>query len=410
MDDEEGAPGLPGERLVMTPYYQDDWLTVHGGDNREVMRTLPDESVQCVVTSPPYWGLRDYGTPGQLGLEPTPDEYAAAMVDVFREVRRVLRRDGTLWLNLGDSYAASGRGTGGNRVETSPKQRTNTGSYFSDAARADHGVKPKDLVGIPWRVAFALQADGWFLRSDIIWAKPNPMPESVTDRPTKAHEYLFLLAKSERYLYDADAIAETSTGRTDVGRMSFRADIGSGGVWRDEDRTGDVSTRNRRSVWTIATKPYAGAHFATFPEALVEPCILAGCPEGGVVMDPFAGTGTVGVVAQRLSRRALLIDLSPDYLRQCLARNAQAPLGLEVARLAATEPDCPHHCEEGHYTGDDMVMAEIGTGWPAKWEAAIAERERLLRRLRSMIEDPMVDTPTLLDEVDRMLARVGDDR
>jgi len=330
----------------VTPVLSDDWLTLYGGDNREVLRTLPDESVQCVVTSPPYWGLRDYGVDGQLGLERTPDEYVAAMVDVFREVRRVLRRDGTLWLNLGDSYAGSWSGNsmrpdGGTQRPGGPGFQPLDERVPARGGYVPSGLKPKDLVGIPWRVAFALQADGWYLRSDIIWAKPNPMPESVTDRPTKAHEYLFLLSRSERYVYDADAIREPNTALSlerhsgprrpptksayaagDHGRRRHEGPINQNGGWTDG--------RNRRSVWTVATQPYPGAHFATFPEALVEPCILAGCPEGGVVMDAFAGTGTVGVVAQRLSRRALLIDLNPDYLRQCLERNAAMPLGLSA--------------------------------------------------------------------------------
>jgi DNA modification methylase len=560
----------------MTPILEDDWLTIYGGDNREVMRTLPDESVQCVVTSPPYWGLRDYGTaswdggdpdhahvgaevrsgpPGspkqaskrgsthvysgdcrcgairqdrQLGLEQTPEEYVAAMVDVFREVKRILRRDGTLWINIGDTYASSamdlhrvrgGRGQAwsgegdvqevlpphgeaavgvatpragqgpvagvapgalgaAERADPPAPEGTSSASDGLDgrgvpvlrrdgAAVPDAGSrperrlqgpqtveapadgegreggrtarplpdpllelqlregtgwlpspKPKDLVGIPWRLAFALQADGWYLRSDIIWAKPNPMPESVTDRPTKSHEYLFLLSKSATYHYDADAVREEPAARTleqievdrRAGLYDERGDGGIRGVnehkpegvhavrdSRFRSRTMlNPAGRNRRSVWTIATKPYPGAHFATFPEALVEPCILAGtseagacgtcgapwerilerhggqsystgkseakraqglatqfsgyadgssgptfttlgfrptCPHPGdpvpcVVLDPFAGTGTVGAVAQRLSRRALLIDLNPDYLRQCLTRNQQAPLGL----------------------------------------------------------------------------------
>jgi DNA modification methylase len=327
-----------------------NWLTVHIGDNRDILPTLPAESVHCVVTSPPYWGLRDYGAPEQLGLEPTPEEYVANLVAVFRDVRRVLRDDGTVWLNLGDSYAADGRGTGGNRVETSPKQRTNHGSYFRDAVRAvRHGLKPKDLVGVPWRVAFALQADGWYLRSDIIWSKPNPMPESVTDRPTKSHEYVFLLAKSARYYFDQEAVREASIGQNEhdltgpgykapgqtpqtgsrVRNVGGRSDgftrmPGGASEWAENGRPG----RNIRSVWSIATQPYPGAHFAVFPEALVEPCVKAGCPEGGTVLDPFAGSGTVGLVANRLSRRAVLIDLNPDYLGQIERRNLQAPLGL----------------------------------------------------------------------------------
>jgi hypothetical protein len=239
----------------MSAYYADDHLTVYQGDCRAVLAELPAESVHCVVTSPPYWGLRDYGDPGQLGLEPTPEEYVANMVAVFRPVSRVLRADGTVWLNLGDSYAVTRAGAayGWTNGQTSTRDAETMAAYKSPGLPP--GLKPKDLVGIPWRVAFALQADGWYLRSDIIWAKPNPMPESVTDRPTKAHEYLFLLTKSARYYYDADAVRETSTGRTDVGRMSFRAEIGAGGVWKDEERTGDVSARNLRTVWTKLINP-----------------------------------------------------------------------------------------------------------------------------------------------------------
>ncbi len=267
------------------------------GDCREVIKTLPAESVNCCVTSPPYWGLRDYGCEGQIGLESTPEEYVGKLVEVFREVRRVLQDDGTLWLNLGDSYASGGRDGHGKRVGY--KQQTNRGMCGeADPRRAPQpdGLKPKDLVGIPWRVAFALQADGWYLRSDIIWAKPNPMPESVTDRPTKAHEYMFLLAKSERYYYDAEAIKEPAICGTDLGLLLGRnaggddanmvawhaqsiADRQAGGV---DSKTGNPSgTRNRRSVWTVATDPYSGAHFATFPPALILPCILAGCPPAG---------------------------------------------------------------------------------------------------------------------------------
>jgi DNA modification methylase len=254
----------------------------------------------------------------QLGLEPTPEEYVAHMVEVFREVRRVLRDDGVLWLNLGDSYAAGKLGRddsgdngrfGGPRIE--PKQRS-----------APPGLKPKDLVGIPWRVAFALQADGWWLRADCIWAKPNPMPESVTDRPTKSHEYLFLLAKSERYYYDQDAVREPHSRLWDE---SNGGSIATGRMAAANGAMGDMSThpkgyplpnptgRNRRSVWTIATKPYSGAHFATFPEKLVEPCILAGCPAGGTVLDPFGGAGTTGLVAVKHGRNAILIELNPAY-------------------------------------------------------------------------------------------------
>ncbi len=264
---------------------------------------LSDACVQCCVTSPPYWGLRDYGIVGQLGLESTPDAYVAQIVAVFREVRRVLKDDGTVWLNLGDSYAAN------RSYQVVDNKHVDVGN--SKSSTVPDGLKPKDLVGIPWRVAFALQADGWYLRSDIIWHKPNPMPESVTDRPTKAHEYLFLLTKAERYYYDAEAIAEASTGQ-DAGNGFKRPERLSYDGRGDETpwTANPAGTRNRRSVWTIPTLPYAGAHFATMPEALVQPCILAGSrlagkrcdcdeviasPEGsGPIDDPSFVTGRAG--------------------------------------------------------------------------------------------------------------------
>jgi len=370
---------------VSAPYYADAHLTVYQGDAHTVLADLPAESVHCVVTSPPYWGLRDYGVPGQLGLEPTPEEYVAALVDVFREVRRVLRADGTVWLNLGDSYISGqgGRQTAAGQLRGTIRQdrptpharpeldnapsgwaeRAVTPRTYPAAGNA-YGWKPKDLAGIPWRVAFALQADGWYLRSDIIWSKPNPMPESVTDRPTKSHEYVFLLSRSPRYYFDADAVREAAeaapqrrltavseqpgaAGRIAAGghnpmsqggaptKRDKQSALGKGtysgfnGRWDASVENGTAPLgRNLRSVWTIATEPYPGAHFATFPRKLVEPCVKAGCPEGGVVLDPFAGTGTVGLVAQHLGRRAVLIDLSADYLVQCLERNRQVPLGL----------------------------------------------------------------------------------
>ena len=254
-------------------------------------------------TSPPYWGLRDYGIDNQLGLEPTPEEYVANLVAVFRDVRRVLRDDGVVWLNLGDSYSSSIKGGGGpdstSTLHGSPAEVN--GQRFA-ARRVDTGLKPKDLVGIPWRVAFALQADGWWLRSDVIWAKPNPMPESVTDRPTKSHEYVFLLSKKERYFYDADAIKEASVCTWNAARSTLAANgfknvelkklgqrrtAGADTYHRDEDRTG----RNRRTVWTVAAEPYAEAHFAVMPTQLVEPCVLAGSKRGDTVLDPFAGRG-----------------------------------------------------------------------------------------------------------------------
>lgn len=285
----------------MSVYHEDDWLAIHQGDCRQVMAEMPEKFVQTVVTSPPYWGLRDYGVGGQLGLEATPEEYLRNMVEVFRGVRRVLRNDGTLWLNLGDTYG-----------------------------------KDKQLVGIPWRVALAMQADGWYLRSDIIWAKPNPMPESITDRPTKAHEYLFLLTKSPRYYYDADAIREAWAERqNDIQRAmdkhpgyAAKHDAGYNGRVRGQPVGDPEKGRNARTVWTIATQPYPGAHFATMPEALVEPCVKAGSKTGDIVLDPFGGSGTVAQVANRLNRRAVLIDLNPEYIEQQMKRASDIPLGL----------------------------------------------------------------------------------
>lgn len=324
------------------------------GDCRTRLAELPAGSVHTCVTSPPYFGLRDYGHDGQIGLEATPDEFVAAMVAVFREVRRVLRDDGTLWLNLGDSYASAGqrgdtrsgfneryfgKGVPGKQAETVKHLPPNV---------VPEGCKPKDLIGIPWMVAFALRADGWYLRSDIIWAKPNPMPESVTDRPTKAHEYLFLLSKQPRYYYDADAIREDfaderngnpgayhRTTQASKGANNDRADLGflnNGAGW---DRGAEIGGRNKRSVWTVATQPYSGAHFATFPPKLIEPCVLAGAPEHGVVLDPFNGAGTTGLVALRHSRSYIGIELNPEYA--ALARDRirdDAPLLNTLAEAA----------------------------------------------------------------------------
>lgn len=392
------------------------------GDALQVLRTLPDQSVQMCCTSPPYFGLRDYGVAGQLGLEKTPQLYVDAMVGVFSEVKRVLRDDGTLWLNIGDSYAGSwgaqsrpngsdikstlegGSMLSARQIEAHPRG-TQTGSLKNTP-----GCKPKDLIGIPWMLAFALRADGWYLRSDIIWHKPNPMPESVTDRPTKAHEYLFLLSKSERYYYDADAIAEESlnAGKTVRTNGNDGMDQGyDGHRTRDAFRRGVVvgATRNRRSVWTIPSSPFPDAHFATFPPDLIEPCILAGsaakacekcgapwerdvsrrsmnrnelpkdhpewrprryddgkagdpqspghgqrfsevttlgwkptcdCENSGtgksLVLDPFGGAGTTGLVADRLGRDALLIELSPKYAEMARKRiHSDNPLFTDVA-------------------------------------------------------------------------------
>jgi DNA modification methylase len=302
-------------------------------------RRLPlrDGCVQTCVTSPPYWGLRDYGNPDQVGLERTPEAYVASICEVFAEVWRVLKDDGTAWLNIGDSYNAynGGAGPGSKLSKTQTEQRPQLSTGYGLQCKT---LKPKDLVGIPWRVAFALQAAGWYLRSDIIWAKPNPMPESVTDRPTKAHEYLFLLAKSERYYFDAEAIMEPATYAGTTGYMAGPKQAARV-LTKDRGPTGNEApgaprwpvpeSRNRRSVWTVQTKPYSGAHFATFPEKLIEPCILAGAPLGGLVLDPFIGSGTVGAVCERLGRRWVGTDLSYQHLS--MERTAQAGLRWEEA-------------------------------------------------------------------------------
>ena len=329
------------------------------GDCRDTMRDLKAQGVrvQCCVTSPPYYGLRDYGHPGQIGLEKTPGEYVAALVEVFEGVRELLADDGVLWLNLGDSYA----GYHGNKNSEVPTSSTNgwTNGYNENkrggARPQDIGLKPKDLVGAPWRVAFALQEAGWYLRQDIIWHKPNPMPESVRDRCTKSHEYLFLLTKSERYYWDAEAMKEEAVGQNlhdltgpgytapgqtpNTGNRSRRDSFKRDGSKRAEVIPGqsvgthrpdrpeseyDVFTRNRRSVWTVATRPYKGAHFATFPPALIEPCILAGAPFNGLVLDPFTGSGTTAAVALQHGRRFIGCELNPDYIKLAEARIAAA--------------------------------------------------------------------------------------
>lgn len=298
------------------------------GDVREKLKELSDQSIDCVVTSPPYWGLRDYGNDGQIGLEQTPAEYVQQMVFVFREVWRVLKNDGTLWLNLGDSYASfrDGKATPDTTRGNSKGTLVPKGSAANRMANSFVGsfTKHKDLVGIPWRVAFALQQDGWYLRQDIIWHKPNPMPESVSDRCTKAHEYIFLLTKSSKYYFDNEAIKEPSA---QLGKTNIRF---GGNKYGDSDdpkhatKSGntyvDSGTRNKRSVWTVTTRPFKGAHFATFPPALIEPCILAGCPEGGTVLDPFFGAGTTGLVAQRHNRKWIGCELNPEYAAIAQAR------------------------------------------------------------------------------------------
>lgn len=341
-------------------------VRIINADVMEGLAQLADGSVNCVVTSPPYWGLRDYGTgkweggdttcdhvsgmargdtdrdtpggrggsfrggemkfrdvcgkcgarrvDGQIGLEPTLQEHIAKLVDVFREVRRVLAKDGTLWLNYGDAYCATTKGAGG-----AGKQHSNAGSVLADRSwHIPAGLKPKDLMLMPERLAIALCDDGWYIRSRIIWAKPNPMPESVTDRPTKSHEHIWLMSKSPKYFYDAEAIQEEGSGRipgntNPNGKGSDNARIANGGsgIFAAQQRVQE--TRNARDVWTIATSPFPEAHFATFPPELAERCIKAGCPAGGTVLDPFGGSGTTGLVADRLQRSAILIELNPTY-------------------------------------------------------------------------------------------------
>ena len=308
------------------------------GDCLEQMAHIESQSVQTCVTSPPYWGLRDYGHDGQVGLEETPEEYVAKMVEIFAEVKRVMKDDGTLWLNLGDSYAGSGKGRngdGGRTVNPNDLQTSSAGTMLGLLAPSmPDGLKPKDLIGIPWRVAFALQADGWYLRQDIIWAKPNPMPEPVKDRCTKSHEYLFLLSKSPKYYFDNEAIKEPSLG---LGKTAIRF---GGNKYGDSDdpkhatKSGneytDSGKRNKRDVWTINAKPFKGAHFATMPEALVEPCVLAGSREGDIVLDPFLGSGTVAVVAERNRRNWIGCELNPDYAAIAEARIASAQPEMEL--------------------------------------------------------------------------------
>ena len=306
-------------------------VTLLTGDCLEMLRTLPAASVQTCVTSPPYFGLRDYGVAGQIGLEETPEAYVAKLVAVFREVKRVLKSDGTVWINIGDSYSSQG---GPEPVQTrNPNRKGGSDSMNGGKPRksSGNGIKPKDLIGIPWMVAFALRADGWWLRSDIIWHKPNPMPENVTDRPTKAHEYIFLLAKSQKYFYDAEAIKEPGVGTEyDKTRRPLNRMVGARYITEGKGQTvvgaslGNGSeTRNKRDVWTVTTKSYKGAHFATFPPDLIEPCILAGSRPGDTVLDPFSGSGTTGAVSIKHGRSYIGIELNPEYIVLTKKRLAQ---------------------------------------------------------------------------------------
>lgn len=324
------------------------------GDCLTSMRTLPCASVHTCVTSPPYYGLRDYGQDGQIGLEPTPDEFVEALVRVFREVRRVLRDDGTVWLNLGDSYASGGRTW---RAPNKNGMRSGANADRVDHRPADpEGVKQKDLLGIPWMVAFALRADGWYLRQDIIWHKPNPMPESVRDRCTKAHEYVFLLSKGPRYFYDHEAAKEPATSSHPAGNKTHkyadRYEAEKAVSQQHRTKAGltalagiEWKTRNRRSVWTVATKPYKGAHFATFPPDLIEPCILAGCPQGGTVLDPFGGSGTTAGVALAHGRNAILCELSPAYAELIPERVAQVQSFIQGGERAKAVVNQGHNLE-----------------------------------------------------------------
>lgn len=347
MIQEEPSSATPMHDFVPQPYFDRDGIVMYQGDCRLMLKHLPEQSVNCCVTSPPYWGLRDYGHDDQIGQEASPQEFIETMVNLFREVRRVLKDDGTLWLNLGDTYngyMANQRGTG---LET---KRQQSRKYIEPGAGLrTREVKNKELCGIPWRVALALQSDGWFLRQDIIWHKPNPMPESVTDRCTKSHEYIFLLTKSDRYFFNGEAIKEDAvcgangsefhtgkTGEHQLGRsQKVRPSKPKGSFSGKTEAMADtgqnafravVEKRNKRSVWSIPVKPYKGAHFATYPQELIVPCILAGCPEGGTVLDPFIGSGTTAAVARRSGCKFVGFELNPEYLALAEKRFVQGSL------------------------------------------------------------------------------------
>ena len=307
------------------------------GDCRETLKTIPEKSAHCCVTSPPYFGLRDYGNESQIGLEQTPEAFVQELVSVFREVKRVLRDDGTMWLNLGDSYYNYRPGKG--QALSKQSCASNDQDLPQTCARRGNkldGLKEKDLIGIPWMVAFALRADGWYLRQDIIWHKPNPMPESVADRCTKAHEYVFLLSKTQSYYYDRMAIAEQAiyaeqhaNKTTSCGKKKIDSGVKANieqyqqiGVENNKTCL-EGGMRNKRSVWSVNVKPYKEAHFATYPPELIEPCILAGCPKGGTVLDPFGGSGTTAQVAMENNRSSILCELNPEYVKLINHRLAQ---------------------------------------------------------------------------------------
>tara|TARA_R100001163_G_scaffold2649_5_gene4083 strand:+ start:205 stop:1158 length:954 start_codon:yes stop_codon:yes gene_type:complete len=295
-------------------------IDIYAGDCLDSLKQLEDQSINTCITSPPYWGLRNYNDEEkQLGMEDTPEEFVDNLVKVFREIKRVLRDDGTAWLNLGDSYSSGGRTTTTNQSLRGDKD------YGVTRPKPSKGIKPKDLIGIPWRVALALQQDGWYLRQDIIWHKPNPMPESVKDRCTKAHEYIFLLSKSPKYYCDMELIREPIK-ESNKGFIMARARTAQGALGgknkhnMERRNYKEIKGANKRSVWTVTTKPFKGAHFATFPMDLIEPCVLAGCPEAGTVLDPFAGSGTTGIVANHKNRNAVLLELSEDYINIAVKR------------------------------------------------------------------------------------------
>lgn len=300
----------------LTPALTTPGVVVYQGDARDVLLHLPTGSVNCVLTSPPYYGLRNYDNIAQIGLEDSPERYVRELVHVFHLAKRVLADDGVVWLNLGDTYASKSKGSGG----LTAKQVTNAGSFYKAHARFEAGVPDKNLLGIPWRVAFALQDDGWILRSDVIWHKPNVMPESATDRPTKSHEHVFLLTKSPRYFFDADAIREPAAWERWGDQTSPKYEgLEMGGSWVGNGERTALQARaqdgkNARDVWTIPTQPVSDAHFATMPEDLAERCIKSGCPVGGTVLDPFFGSGTTGLVARDLDRNAIGVELNPAYI------------------------------------------------------------------------------------------------
>ena len=323
---------------------------VYLGDAITTIKSFPDESVDCVITSPPYYGLRDYGVTGQIGLEESPEQYIAKLVELFRDVRRVLKRNGTCWVNLGDSYC----GTGDKGEWKDPKNPNGRNGQGVSRNKIVDGCKRKDLIGIPWMFAFAMRADGWYLRQDIIWSKPNPMPESVTDRCVKSHEYIFLFSKTQKYYFDYEAIQEEALTQNDprIGKreeyngkrdgkdgegqrafVSLKTKPRTKNAQYDGQKTNTIHqrredgetyecyvVRNKRDVWTVNTKPNPEAHFATYPEELITPCVLAGCPEGGIVLDPFMGSGTTGIVARKLDRNYIGVELNPEYQRMAKRR------------------------------------------------------------------------------------------